>query len=373
MYYTAMGQIVKDNIALQRLLNQLSIAPGDPESPEYAAWEDAYFMIVYDENPHPDIRQWATLIADDPDACMTVGLDEWLAYDVQTLDIVTALRADTEAALEMLFPEGTDQTLRPDLDALLEQLEIERDFTQRAHNRDVAMVEQIEAWLADHPGERMMVMIGAGHTVWMEQTLEVDGYPTVALSPTSLCDETRAVALNDAEYDTKMAGQSLDIVSGFGAGAVLNSIIPRSFLTYPEGQVKLALYQAAVLATEGLRNDPPATLAAIFDDVPLPSGVTVDVNSLEEVEPGRYTFAVDISVDGIELERVYIGVATDVRDGVVNNYDLEELLLMKLDEVTSNGERQSVQESGLVEAAPNVIASFSPQRGEAAATIRRAS
>lgn len=371
MYYTAVGQIFQDAEALAALIAHLNEEPEDQDSAEYDEWEEVLFELIYDKNPHPDIQRWSGLAFPELDDCLSMGVPALLELNTLTTQIVRDLRADTDELLDTLFTQDDDPE-RPDLDALLEQVEEDSVFLEHTRARDTTMLQQVGDWLAAHPDGQIMVLIGAAHTAWLEEQLENQGYSTIALSPVGLCDDSQAVALTDAEYEQKNSQQSLDNVDGAGAGAYID-IIPRSFLAQPAGQVKLTLYDIVLLITEGLRRNPDATLASILDGVTLRSGITVDMDSLAEVAPGRYTVAVDINVQDINLERMYLGIATDIRDTEPSELDLETMLLMKREQVLQMGTRQKTGPDLITQIAPHVVGAFSPQQSVAVQAIRNAS
>ncbi|NLX09600.1 MAG: hypothetical protein GXY36_08080 [Chloroflexi bacterium] len=330
MLYTAIALL--DTVGQEAVLDHFDVIP-DEEGPEMDAWREQLYTLTYTNHPDLAIRNWYADSILEPGACMMRGVTEDLNSLDAGLEIIKAHQTDTEAAWGLSLAESINFAGQ------------EREFYINAHEREVTMVYELGGWLADHPDRAILAVIGAGHTGWMERTLEDDGYSTVVLSSESLCDPSVAIELSDEAYVSKMEGQSVDIFGGLagllsGVDPVL-SIKPGNVLEQPWFQVDAQVRGAALLATEALRANPNATLSDIFGGVPLLPGVTVDLNSWEPVgPPGRGVFAINLNIADIPVNTIYVGILPDIDQSEPNDLDLETLLLRELDQLRDRGEPQ---------------------------------
>ncbi len=359
MLYTAIALL--DTTGKEQILALFDRMP-EEEGPALDAWREELLTLVYANHPDQAIRDWYASTIPELAPCMSLGVIDEIAYMDVGLQIIQSHQTTTESSWGISLAE------------MIDHAEAQREFYVNAHEREITMIYEIEGWLADHPDQILLSVIGAAHTGWMEQTLEADGYSTVVLSSESLCDPGIAVGLSDQAYINKTQSQSVDTFSGLGGllsgTAAITGIKPGNVLEQPWFQADSESRKAALLATEGLRANPNATLQDIFSGVPFIPGISVDLNSWVPVSPGRGVFSININITGIPIDTIHVGVLTDFNQSEPDDLDLETLLLRELDQLRDRNEPQHTDPTtNLTEVAPNVSAVFGSDRNAVINTV----
>jgi hypothetical protein len=369
MLYTSLAQLNEED--LTTAFELLDNVPPDDDPEALEAWRTEFFALVYTNNPNERIQEWDAVTSAEEEPCIARSAET----ELENIDLAISIVTDEEASTVSFFGLTTE------ISDALEHADAERSFYQDAHDRSAVMVQEIENVLSAHPGEPMVVIIGAAHTAWMDETLRSNGFSTVVVSPASYCDDSNAVLLNNDLYALKSAALSLDAPDELG-GILSNSKKPPTVINQPWFRVKAYLYSVSVVVTEGLRANPDATLADILADFPEMPGVSINLDSLERVDDrGRWAFGVNLDVSGIQANEVFIGVATDISEGQsVQNIeeDLEQMLLDELESLQpseDNAENaDSVVEAtpSLAEVAPGINAAFGRNKDSVVENLRGA-
>jgi len=351
MIYTALVQLNSQN--QQKAFDMLNAAPDASTSPEkHEAWLKEFTEFVFTKSTRQDIQDWYKATQPKPDQCGVISIEESIKNSQTATDIVTELRADTEAALGL------------DLGPNLEDAKADLKFYEVARDRSVVMVNEIESLFEDASQSMVVAVIGAAHTEGMVKTFKADGFGTAVLSSNSLCDQTTNVSLSGTAYNQKYESKSVDLPKLLGA-LLSGTKKPPVIFQEPWAKVKITLYPIAALATEAFRKNPNATLKEIFQDVPLLDGIEIDMNSLEVVDhkPQRYVFTVNINIAGVKVKKISIAILPDLSETQNFSQDRIELLLLnELDRVKKVGLKKEADEQKPktmpVDVAPNVKAIF---------------
>ncbi|MBL8163832.1 MAG: hypothetical protein JNJ61_17730 [Anaerolineae bacterium] len=365
MIYTGLTQLSESD--LSEALTKLEEAPGTDEDPDaYNEWYDDFTSFVFTNSTNQDIQDWYAASQVEGE-CVVNSIEAEIDNLDLAIQIVSSLQSSTE---EMLGVELTEN---------LRDAESVRGFYVNAHDRSVVMVDEIEASIQQNSNAPVVAIIGAAHTEWMVDTLQTSGYGTAVVSPQSFCDDSTGVSLSDAAYGSKEKAMSVDMPGLLGAILTGNSKKLPVVLEEPWFQIKTVLYGLATLVTDGLAQNPNATLEEILGAVPLIPGVTVDMASLQPVPgvPDRWTFRVTLNVDGVRAEEIFIGIGTT---GISEpgNYqtptelDIEQLLLQELEQLREEGLPEvdpGKPETLLTEVAPDVRAAFSTNQATAISII----
>jgi hypothetical protein len=253
---------------------------------------------------HPDARftEWyEAAIA--PDACYPEGSEDFMITEIENTELGISLLRE--------YQDVTEQVFETSLDDAIGEGESLLAFYRAAEDRSSAMVSNIDA-IADGQGI-IAVVIGAAHTRGMAHSLESMGYGVGVLSPYSLCNPDEALVLDYDAYEQKLEGGSVDAPGGLGN--ILAGRKPPTSIAQPHIQTKSALYGIQAFVAQALLTNPNATLQEIADSAPSLPGITIDVDSLEQVGDGRYVFRVALDVQDVAADEIYVGVINDAASG----------------------------------------------------------